>query len=82
MAVDTNTSLANGTNHVNGKLVAPSSIAHFGIRTRPENFEKMVEWHCNFFGGTVFHKTDVAAFIRWDHVRILKLFPSISYSGD
>lgn len=57
--------------HANGKpasqnTVTPKKIAHFGLRTTPENFEKMVKWHCNFFGGRVVHGTEHAAFISFD----------------
>ena len=51
---------------VNGGLVHPSKIAHFGLRTTPEKFEAMVEWHTNFFGGSVVWRTDHAAFLRFD----------------
>lgn len=56
----------NGGSHTNGKLVSPSKIGHWGMRTTPENFDKMVEWHCNFFGAEVVYKTPNAAFIRFD----------------
>jgi catechol-2,3-dioxygenase len=51
---------------VNGKPLAPGKIAHWGMRTTPENFEKMVEWHCNFFGGEVVYKLPTVAFVRFD----------------
>lgn len=69
MAIDSIEQPASGTNgnSLNHKLVAPKSIAHFGLRTTPANFEEMVKWHCNFFGGRVVHGTDHAAFISFDH---------------
>lgn len=56
----------NGTG-AHEELVHPSSVAHFGLRTRPENFEAMVQWHLNFFGGKTVLKNEVAAFITYDH---------------
>lgn len=53
-------------NKADGKSVHPTSIAHFGLRTTPENFEKMVEWHISFFNGEAFLKNDHAAFLRFD----------------
>jgi len=51
---------------VTGKLVSPSSIGHFGIRTTPDKFEEMVQWHVNFFGGQVILRNKNAAFIAFD----------------
>ena len=47
-------------------MVSPSSIGHFGIRTTPDKFEEMVEWHLNFFGGRCVLRNAKAAFIAWD----------------
>ena len=55
-----------GGEHTNINSIAPAKIAHWGMRTTPENFEKMVEWHCKFFGAEVVHKIPNAAFIRFD----------------
>lgn len=57
---------ANSEKHINGKPITPAKIAHWGMRTTPENFEKMIEWHCAFFGGEVVYKIPSAAFIRFD----------------
>jgi catechol-2,3-dioxygenase len=64
--------LASG-HRVNGKLISPGKIAHWGIRTTPEKLEQMIEWHCNFFGGEVVHRLPNVAFIRFDdeHHRIV-----------
>ncbi|KAF5014179.1 hypothetical protein F66182_14923 [Fusarium sp. NRRL 66182] len=48
------------------KLISPSSFGHFGLRTTPENFEAMVKWHLDFFGGTITLRNDNAAFIAYD----------------
>ncbi|KAJ9632941.1 hypothetical protein H2204_007509 [Knufia peltigerae] len=69
MAGDSSVAATNGTNgekHINGKPLAPGKIAHWGMRTTPENFEKMVVWHCNFFAGEVVYKLPNVAFIRFD----------------
>ncbi|KAK5061075.1 hypothetical protein LTR84_007616 [Exophiala bonariae] len=73
MAMISPEATVNGINSSNGKLIAPEKIAHFGLRTTPENFEKMVDWHLKFFAGKVVLKTDHAAFIRFDdeHHRIV-----------
>lgn len=48
------------------KLISPASIGHFGIRTTPDKFEAMVQWHLDFFGGHVVLRNSNAAFIAWD----------------
>lgn len=48
------------------KLISPSSMGHFGLRTTPRNFEKMVQWHLDFFGGRVVLRNEKAAFIAYD----------------
>ncbi|KAK3402701.1 Glyoxalase/Bleomycin resistance protein/Dihydroxybiphenyl dioxygenase [Sordaria brevicollis] len=48
------------------KLISPASIGHFGIRTTPDKFEAMVNWHLNFFGGRAVLRNKHAAFIAWD----------------
>lgn len=50
----------------NEKLLSPASMGHFGLRTTPENFEAMVKWHLDFFGGYIALKNDKAAFIGYD----------------
>ncbi|KAB5580886.1 Glyoxalase/Bleomycin resistance protein/Dihydroxybiphenyl dioxygenase [Coniochaeta sp. 2T2.1] len=52
--------------HKGEKLVSPSSIGHFGIRTTPDKFEAMVKWHLDFFGGHTVLRNEKAAFIAWD----------------
>lgn len=47
-------------------LISPKQIAHFGIRTTPDKFESMVQWHLNFFGAEAVMKGEHFAFIRWD----------------
>jgi catechol-2,3-dioxygenase len=47
-------------------IVRPSSIGHFGLRTTPENFEVMIKWHLDFFGGKLILKNEKAAFISFD----------------
>ncbi|BEI83404.1 hypothetical protein CcaverHIS002_0400080 [Cutaneotrichosporon cavernicola] len=49
------------------KLISPSSIGHFGIRTTPDKFDAMVKWHLDFFGGRLVLRNSKAAFIAWDH---------------
>lgn len=48
-------------------LVRPASIGHFGLRTTPDHFEQMVQWHLNFFAGSIVLKNDKAAMITFDH---------------
>ncbi|PLB35004.1 VOC family protein [Aspergillus candidus] len=48
------------------KLISPSCIGHFGLRTTPERFDEMVKWHLNFFGGTITLRNQKAAFIAYD----------------
>ncbi|KAJ5476126.1 Glyoxalase/Bleomycin resistance protein/Dihydroxybiphenyl dioxygenase [Penicillium sp. IBT 31633x] len=48
------------------KLISPSCIGHFGLRTTPENFEAMVKWHLDFFGGQITLRNEKAAFIAYD----------------
>ncbi|KAJ5779252.1 Glyoxalase/Bleomycin resistance protein/Dihydroxybiphenyl dioxygenase [Penicillium paradoxum] len=54
------------TNTTETKLISPSCIGHFGLRTTPENFEAMVQWHLNFFGGHITLRNEKAAFIAYD----------------
>lgn len=49
------------------KSISPSSIGHFGLRTRPEKFDAMVQWHLNFFGGRTVLQNKHAAFIAYDY---------------
>lgn len=65
MAADSMVDTANGT-VTNSNGIHPASIGHFGLRTTPESFEKMVEWHLNFFNGEAVLKNDHAAFLRFD----------------
>jgi catechol-2,3-dioxygenase len=60
---------------INGKPLSPASIGHWGMRTTPENFEKMVEWHTNFFGAEVIYRLPTVAFLRYDdeHHRLVIL---------
>lgn len=55
------------------KLTSPSSMGHFGIRTTPENFEKMVQWHLDFFVGRIFLRNEKAVFIAYgdEHHRLV-----------
>ena len=48
------------------KLISPSSMGHFGVRTTPESFDKMVQWHLDFFGGHTVLRNEKAAFIAYD----------------
>lgn len=48
------------------KLISHSRMGHFGLRTTPENFEKMVQWHLDSFGGRVVLRNEKAAFIAYD----------------
>ena len=47
-------------------LVSSKSIGHFGLRTIPENFDAMVQWHEQFFGGSIVLKNDIAAMMTLD----------------
>ncbi|KAE8383734.1 Glyoxalase/Bleomycin resistance protein/Dihydroxybiphenyl dioxygenase [Aspergillus bertholletiae] len=48
------------------KLISPSCIGHFGLRTTPDKFEAMVKWHLDFFGGSITLRTEQAAFLAFD----------------
>lgn len=54
------------TDTASDKLVSPSCIGHFGLRTTPEKFEAMVKWHLDFFGGHITLRNEKAAFIAYD----------------
>jgi hypothetical protein len=45
------------------RVLSPACIGHIGIRTTPDKFESMVEWHLNFFGGHCVLRNEKAAFI-------------------
>lgn len=47
-------------------LISPKSIGHFGLRTTPEKFDAMVQWHKDFFGGSIVLKNDIAAMLTFD----------------
>ena len=47
-------------------LLSPSSIGHFGVRTTPELFEEVIQWHLNFFGGREVLRNGKASFIQYD----------------
>jgi catechol 2,3-dioxygenase-like lactoylglutathione lyase family enzyme len=53
--------------HLDKSLIHPAYTGHFGIRTSPENFDAMVNWHLSFFNGTCILRNDIAAFITYDH---------------
>lgn len=53
------------TNGAKG-LISPSKIAYYSVKTTPESFEKMVQWHRTFFGAEVVSKMPNAAFLRFD----------------
>lgn len=55
------------TNNPAVKLLSPSSIGHFGLRTTPDKFEAMVKWHLNFFGARIVLQNEHAAFLAFDH---------------
>lgn len=50
----------------NDGIVRPASIGHFGVRTTPEKYEKMIDWYTTFFGGSVVYRAPGGAFISWD----------------
>ena len=54
------------------KIKSPSALAHVVFRTEPSRYEEMVEFWTIFLGGSITHKSDVLAFIRYDdeHHRI------------
>lgn len=49
------------------ETISPSSIGHFGLRTRPEGFDAMVQWHLDFFSGRIVLQNKNAAFIAYDY---------------
>lgn len=48
------------------KLISPTSMGHFGVRTPPEHYQAMVKWHLDFFGGKAVWQNDVATMITFD----------------
>lgn len=67
------------------KLISPSCIGHFGIRTTPDKFEAMVNWHLEFFGGEVTLRNAKAAFIAYDeehHRLVIVNDPSHKHISD
>lgn len=48
-------------------LISPKQIGHFGVRTIPEQYEAMVKWHLNFFGGRKVWSSTRATMISFDH---------------
>ncbi|KEF53507.1 uncharacterized protein A1O9_10482 [Exophiala aquamarina CBS 119918] len=48
------------------KLISPTSMGHFGVRTPPEHYQAMVKWHLDFFGGKTVWQNDVATMITFD----------------
>ncbi|RAO71870.1 uncharacterized protein BHQ10_007882 [Talaromyces amestolkiae] len=51
----------------NSKLVSPSSIAHFGLRTTPDRFKTMVKWHEKFWGGRIVIQNETFAMFQYDY---------------
>jgi catechol-2,3-dioxygenase len=47
-------------------LLHPKYMAHFGLRTTPQKFDEMVDWHLKFFGGRLVLKSAEAAMIAYD----------------
>ncbi|KAF9894103.1 hypothetical protein FE257_009076 [Aspergillus nanangensis] len=47
-------------------LISPTCIGHFGLRTTPDRFDEMVQWHLAFFGGSITLRNEKAAFIAYD----------------
>ncbi|KAH6868924.1 Glyoxalase/Bleomycin resistance protein/Dihydroxybiphenyl dioxygenase [Thelonectria olida] len=52
--------------------VKPTALCHFVLRTKPENYEKMVKWYVEFVGGWTTHAAKNITFIGYDeeHHRI------------
>jgi catechol-2,3-dioxygenase len=48
------------------ELVTPREIGHFGVRTIPENYDAMVKWYLDFFGGRARVSTPRATMITYD----------------
>lgn len=53
-------------------IVKPSTLCHMVLRTKPENYEKMVKWYVEFLGGWTTHAAKTITFIGYDeeHHRI------------
>jgi catechol 2,3-dioxygenase-like lactoylglutathione lyase family enzyme len=53
-------------------IVRPVALCHFVLRTRPENYDKMVDWYVRFLGGWTTHAAKGITFIGYDeeHHRI------------
>lgn len=52
--------------------IKPSNLCHFVLRTKPENYQKMVKWYIDFTGGFATHVAKSITFIAYDeeHHRI------------
>lgn len=67
------------------KLISPSRIGHFGLRTTPDKFEKMIQWHLDFFGGRAVLRSEKAALIAYDdehHRLVIVNDPTHRHIGD
>ncbi|KAK2685636.1 hypothetical protein QWA68_015433 [Fusarium oxysporum] len=65
------TTKTNNTTPASG-LVRPAALCHFVLRTKPESYDKMVNWYVQFLGGWVTHAAKGITFIAYDeeHHRI------------
>lgn len=47
-------------------VITPKEIGHWGIRTTPEHYDAVVQWHLDFFGAQVAWSGPKATMIAWD----------------
>ncbi|WKT51679.1 Glyoxalase/fosfomycin resistance/dioxygenase domain [Fusarium oxysporum f. sp. vasinfectum] len=53
-------------------IVRPIALCHIVLRTKPENYDRMVDWYVQFLGGWITHAAKGITFIGYDeeHHRI------------
>ncbi|KAK3046325.1 hypothetical protein LTR09_012198 [Extremus antarcticus] len=49
------------------ELVSPSEIGHWGVRTTPDRYDALVQWHLDFFGGRKVYSGPRATMISYDN---------------
>lgn len=58
---------ATTADRTSGKLISPSTLCHFVLKTTPESYPKMVEWYQTFLGARITHANQRITFMTYDH---------------
>ena len=61
------TTPANGNDGDSTKLISPSALCHFVLKTTPANYRKMVQWYQTFLGARITHANPRITFMTYDH---------------